>query len=76
MVKKLFVLAILACTNIYGQVVGKTVTEDYQAEFERQASVYEIPEYFGEPVPVAILVTVPEVDVLPVAPVATAVTLP
>ena len=55
MVKKLFVLAILVCTNIYGQVVGKTVTEDYQAEFERQASVYEIPEYFGEPVPVAIL---------------------
>ena len=55
LVKKLFVLALLACTNVFSQVVGRTVTEDYQAEFERQASVYEIPEYFGEPVPVAIL---------------------
>ena len=55
MVKKLFVLALLACTNTFGQVVGKTVTEDYQAEFEKQASIYSIPDYMGEPVPVAIL---------------------
>ena len=55
MVKKLFVLALLACTNTFGQVVGKTTTEDYQAEFEKKASIYSIPEYLGEPVPVALL---------------------
>ena len=55
MVKKLFVLALLVCTNKFGQVVGKTVTEDYQAEFEKRASIYSIPDYMGEPVPVAIL---------------------
>ena len=55
MVKKLTVLALLASTFTFGQTIGKTVTENYQAEFEKQASVYEIPEYNGEPVPVAIL---------------------
>ena len=55
MVKKLFVLALLVCTNTFSQVVGKTTTEDYQADFERRASIYEIPEYFGDPVPVALL---------------------
>jgi len=55
LVKKLFVLALLACTNAFGQVVGKTTTEDYQAEFEKRASIYSIPEYFGDPVPVALL---------------------
>jgi len=55
LVKKLFVLALLVCTNTFGQVVGKTVTEDYQAEFEKRASIYSIPDYMGEPVPVAIL---------------------
>ena len=55
MVKKLFVLALLVCTNTFSQVVGKTTTEDYQADFEKRASIYEIPEYFGDPVPVALL---------------------
>ena len=55
MVKKFIVLALLASTYSFGQVLGKTVTENYTAEFERQASVYEIPEYMGDPVPVAIL---------------------
>ena len=55
MVKKLIALALLINTSVFGQVIGRTVTEDYTAEFERQASVYEIPEYMGEPVPVAIL---------------------
>jgi hypothetical protein len=55
LVKKLFVLALLACTNTFSQVVGKTTTEDYQADFEKRASIYEIPEYFGDPVPVALL---------------------
>lgn len=45
----------LISTSIFGQVVGKTTTESYQAEFERQASLYSIPEYYGDPVPVALL---------------------
>ena len=49
----LFVIFGFALVN--GQVVGKTTTENYQAEFERQASLYSIPEYFGDPVPVALL---------------------
>ena len=55
MVKNLLVLALAVSTTAFGQRIGRTVTEDYTAEFERQASVYEIPEYMGEPVPVAIL---------------------
>ena len=39
----------------FGQVLGKTVTEDYRAGFESEESVYEIPEYNGQPIPVAIL---------------------
>ena len=35
--------------------IGKTVTEDYTAGFETPGSVYEIPEYNGQPIPVAIL---------------------
>ncbi len=35
--------------------IGKTTTESYTAGFETPGSVYEIPEYDGEPVPVAIL---------------------
>lgn len=55
MVKKLLVLLLLVTTSTYAQVVGKTTTEDYQAEFEKRASLYSIPEYFGDPVPVALL---------------------
>ena len=40
---------------IYNQTIGKTTTEDYQAEFEKRASIYSIPEYDGDPVPVALL---------------------
>ena len=53
--KLLFLLSFLFWFTVSGQTIGKTVTEDYTAGFESQASVYEIPEYFGEPVPVAIL---------------------
>lgn len=42
-------------TTSFSQVLGKTTTEDYTAGFETAASVYTIPEYNGEPVPVAIL---------------------
>ena len=55
LVKKFLLVFLLSTSLINGQVVGKTTTEDYQAEFERQASLYSIPEYFGDPVPVALL---------------------
>ena len=55
LVKKIFLVLLLSTGFINGQVVGKTTTENYQAEFERQASLYSIPEYFGDPVPVALL---------------------
>ena len=51
----LSLLASLLTYSIIGQTIGRTVTEDYTAGFETAASVYEIPEYEGEPVPVAIL---------------------
>ena len=51
----LSLLASLLTYSIIGQTIGRTVTEDYTAGFERPGSVYEIPEYMGEPVPVAIL---------------------
>jgi len=55
MKKLLFLLSCLLSYSVIGQVIGKTTTEEYTAGFESQASVYEIPEYFGEPIPVAIL---------------------
>ena len=48
-----FLLTLFPFVN--SQTIGKTTTEDYQAEFEKRASIYSIPEYFGEPVPVALL---------------------
>lgn len=57
--KKYLVFIFLLLTSchpiLYSQTIGKTTTEDYQAEFERQASIYSIPEYNGDPVPVALL---------------------
>ena len=55
MVKKFLLVFLLSAGIVNGQVVGKTTTEDYKAEFERQASLYSIPEYFGDPIPVALL---------------------
>ena len=48
-----FLLTLFPFVN--SQTIGKTTTEDYQAEFESQASIYSIPEYDGDPVPVALL---------------------
>ena len=45
---RLFLILLFSIGFLNGQVVGKTTTEDYQAEFERQASLYSIPEYFGD----------------------------
>lgn len=55
LVKKIFALLFFVTATTFAQVVGKTSTENYQAEFEKQASLYTIPEYFGDPIPVALL---------------------
>lgn len=52
---KYLLIFLLGLNFCFSQTLGKTVTEDYTAGFESEASVYEIPEYNGEPVPVAIL---------------------
>lgn len=46
---------LLASYTLFGQVIGRTSTESYEAEFEKRASVYDIPDYNGKPVPVALL---------------------
>jgi hypothetical protein len=51
----LFVSFFILSTTVFSQVIGKTSTENYQAEFEKKASVYDIPEYNGKPIPVALL---------------------
>ena len=51
----LFLLSCLFTTALIGQTIGRTVTESYTAGFETPGSVYEIPEYDGMPIPVAIL---------------------
>ena len=48
-------VTLLGITVGTAQVLGKTTTENYTAGFETPGSVYEIPEYNGAPVPVAIL---------------------
>ena len=57
MIKKLVgVLALVALSSTtYAQVVGRTTTESYQSEFEKKTSILSIPEYNGDPVPVALL---------------------
>ena len=56
MAKKLLTtILLLVSSYIQAQVIGKTTTEDYQADFEKRASIYSIPEYNGDPVPVALL---------------------
>ena len=51
----IFIPLFLFASTAFTQVIGKTSTENYQAEFEKSASVYDIPEYNGKPVPVALL---------------------
>jgi hypothetical protein len=54
--KYLIVVFLLLLTeDIFSQVIGKTSTESYEAEFEKRASVYDIPDYTGKPIPVALL---------------------
>jgi hypothetical protein len=56
-IKKLVgLLALVALSSTtYAQVVGRTTTESYQSEFEKKTSILSIPEYNGDPVPVALL---------------------
>lgn len=51
----LSLIFVLFSVNTFSQVIGKTSTEKYEAEFEKRASVYDIPDYDGKPVPVALL---------------------
>ena len=53
--KNVLALLLLVCSYTSAQVIGKTTTEDYQAGFEKQTSIFSIPEYNGDPVPVALL---------------------
>lgn len=54
--KKILGSILLLVTSVAcGQVIGKTVTEDYQAGFEGKESIYSLPEYNGKPIPVALL---------------------
>ena len=39
------ILTVLFVTHVNAQVVGKTTSEDYVADFEKQASIWSIPEY-------------------------------
>ena len=56
MFKKYLTFLLLFTTPfLFSQTIGKTTTEDYQAEFEKRASIYSIPEDNGDPVPVALL---------------------
>jgi len=56
LVRKLLLLLLFVIhSNTFSQIVGKTTTEDYQADFEKKASIYSIPEYDGDPIPVALL---------------------
>ena len=56
MVKNLLLAFLfLISANTFSQVIGKTSTEKYEADFEKKASIYDIPEYNGKPVPVALL---------------------
>jgi len=49
------ILIVLFATHANAQVIGKTTSEDYVADFEKQASIWSIPEYNGDPVSVALL---------------------
>ncbi|NBV73313.1 hypothetical protein EBR61_03490, partial [bacterium] len=49
------ILIVLFATHVNAQVIGKTTSEDYVADFEKQASIWSIPEYNGDPVSVALL---------------------
>jgi hypothetical protein len=48
-------LLLILPSAIFGQTLGKTVTEEYTASFESKESIWSIPEYDGESIPIALL---------------------
>jgi len=52
---KYLIVFLLGLNVAFGQVLGKTQTEDYTAGFESRESIWSIPEYNGDPVSVALL---------------------
>ena len=52
---KQLLVFLLGLNVAFGQVLGKTTTEDYTAGFESRESIWSIPEYDGDPVSVALL---------------------
>lgn len=49
------ILLLILPGTFFGQTLGKTVTEDYTASFESRESIWSIPEYDGESIPIALL---------------------
>jgi hypothetical protein len=52
--KKLLVLLLLP-TLLSAQVVGKTVTEEYKASFEKKVNIDSLMDYEGPKVPIQLL---------------------
>lgn len=52
---KYLIVFLLGLNVAFGQVLGKTTTEDYTAGFESKESIWSVPEYNGDPVTVALL---------------------
>ncbi len=52
---KQLIVFLLGLNVAFGQVLGKTTTEDYTAGFESRESIWSVPEYNGDPVSVALL---------------------
>lgn len=55
LIGRFLLLWIVSAGAVYGQVLGKTVTEDYVAGFESKESIWSVPEYNGDPTTVALL---------------------
>jgi len=55
LIGKFLFICLASIGTLYGQVLGRTVTEDYTADFESRESIWSIPEYNGKPITVAIL---------------------
>ena len=55
LIGKFIILWFASIGALYGQVLGKTVTEDYVAGFESRESIWSVPEYNGDPTTVALL---------------------
>lgn len=52
---RFLIVFLLGLNAAFGQVLGKTTTEDYTAGFESRESIWSVPEYNGDPVTVALL---------------------